>query len=443
MARQLLLPEELAERVIQECERDKDKAGAFVRRVLEPKLLDVIFERSRAYRKRLLRYLERQVELAPGDTLVLVDLGYEGTAQRELGPVLADELGVKVTGRYLLASRVPNWEKTRSGLFDPGSCDDRLLATLVPYVALLEDICTTDDPSVIDYDDDGNPIFGERVLPAEQYQRILPIQDECERFAREAEAFFPRCGAQPSREDRRLGALGALARLLFFPTAAEIDYLEGFRLDMNLATLDSFELFDREKGLGALRRLGPFFMNPGMKALRTNYPIELRSAGIELSLSLFAQQRYALTLGFEDLSLRRETVPLLILAGRDGSLAEAEARSTHDGYFSLVVPFGEGGFNVGVLFGKKYAWVQLESIELVPTAKLYRPEGAEQSLDASDVTTADGMRHVGGGLYECLSESAFLMIAPKTRPDASGTFACRIVYRPLVARAMAVAAAAE
>ncbi|HEY3497026.1 MAG TPA: HAD family hydrolase [Polyangiaceae bacterium] len=443
MTRQLLLPEDVAQRLIRSCERAEDKIAEFVRRVRDPKLLDVIFERSRAYRKRLLRYLERRVELAPGDTLVLVDLGYEGTAQRELGPVLADELGVKVTGRYLLASRVPGWQKTRSGLFDPSSCDDRLLATLVPYVALLEDICTTDDPSVIDYDDDGNPVFGERVIASEQYQRIAPIQAECERFAREAEAFFPRCGAQPSREDRRLGALAAFARLLFFPTASEIDYLEGFRLDMNLATLDSFELFDREKGLEALRRLGPFFMNPGTKALRTNSPIELRSAGIELSLSLFAQHRYALSVGVEDVSLRRESVPLLILAGRDGSLSEAEARATHDGYFSLVVPFGEGGFNVGVMFGKKYTWLQLQSIELVPTTALYRPEGAEQQIDASDVTTADGMRHAGGGLYECLSEAAFLMIAPKARPDAPGTFACRIVYRPLVARTMAVAKAAE
>ena len=443
MARQLLLPEELAQRLIRASERAGDEIAEFVRRVRDPKVLDVVFERSRAYRTRLLRYLQRQVELETGDTLVLVDLGYEGTAQRELGPVLADELGVTVTGRYLLASRVPGWEATRSGLFDPGSCDDRLLATLVPYVALLEDICTTDDASVVDYDEDGNPVFGERVIESGQYQRIVPLQDECERFAREAEAFFELTGRRPNREEQRLAALAALARLLFFPTGPEIDYLEGFRLDMNLATLDSFELFDREKGLDALRRRGPFFMSPGNKTLRTNFPIELRSAGIELSLSLFAQHRYALTLGVDDVSLRRETLPLLILAGRDGSLAEADARATHDGYFSLLIPLGEGGFNVGVLFGKKYAWLQIQSVELIPTSALYDRDGDEQCVDASDATTLEGMRAAGGGLFECLSDSAFLLVAPRTRPRAPGTFACRIVYRPLVTRAPAVAAAAE
>jgi FMN phosphatase YigB (HAD superfamily) len=443
MARQLGLPEDRAEQLIRSCEQSSEPTAEFVRRVRDPKFLEGVFERSRAYRERLLRYLKQRVALEPGETLVLVDLGYEGTAQRELGPVLADELGVTVTGRYLIAARVAGWEKTRKGLFDPESCDDRTLATLVPYVALLEDICTTDDASVVDYDEAGNAVFAERVIEAGQYRRIVPIQDECERFAREAEAFFALAGKRPSAEDLRLSALASLARLLFFPTAPEVDYLEGFRLDMNLATLDSFELFDREKGLEALRRLGPFFMNPGTKSLRTNYPIELRAAGIELSLSLFAQHRFALTLGLEDVTLRRETLGLLVLAGRSGSLAEAEARATHDGYFSLIVPLGEGGFSVGVMFGKKYAWLQLESIAFVPTKALYHPDGSESSLDASACASPDGMRSAGGGLYECTSEASFLLITPRFRPETPGTFACRIVFRPLVPRTLQVAKAAE
>jgi FMN phosphatase YigB (HAD superfamily) len=443
MARQLGLVGEQAERLVQACEQSADPIAEFVRRVRDPRLLETVFERSRAYRRRLLGYLKKRIALEPGDTLVLVDLGYEGTAQRELGPVLADELGVTVTGRYLIATRVAGWEKTRKGLFDPSCCDDRTLATLVPYVALLEDICTTDDPSVVDYDEAGNAVFGERVIEAGQYQRIVPLQDACEKFARDAEAFFAGARRRPNEEDLRLSALSALARLLFFPTASEIDYLEGFRLDMNLATLDSFELFDREKGLEALRRLGPFFMNPGTKTLRTNYPIELRSAGLELSLSLFAQHRFALTFGLEDVTLRREQLSLLVLAGRNASLAETEARATHDGYYSLVVPLGEGGFSVGVLFGKKYAWLQLESIEFVPTKALYHPDGSERSLDASACASLDGMRSAGGGLYECATDASFLLITPRLRPDTPGTFACRIVYRPLVPRALNVAKAAE
>ena len=143
------------------------------------------------------------------------------------------------------------------------------------------------------------------------------------------------------------------------------------------------------------------------------------------------------------MSLRRETLPLLVLAGRDGSFSTAEARSTHDGYFSLVVPLGQGGFSVGVMFGKLYGWIQLESIEFLPTKALYRPDGAERAIDASECASLDGMRAAGGGLYECESDASFLLITPRVRPETAGTFACRIVYRPLVPRLAAVAKAAE
>ncbi|HEX6272711.1 MAG TPA: HAD family hydrolase, partial [Polyangiaceae bacterium] len=128
MARQLGLDGALAGRLIRECERSDTPGLEFARRVRDASVTSVVLERSAAFRRRLLRYLEKRVGMKRGDTLVLVDLGYEGTVQRELGPVLEAELGVTVTGRYLLASRVPGWEKTRKGLFDPGSCDDRVLA---------------------------------------------------------------------------------------------------------------------------------------------------------------------------------------------------------------------------------------------------------------------------------------------------------------------------
>lgn len=438
ITRQLQMFPHVAERIIKAAKREAVPALEFVRRVLEPSVLEQIFERSKAYRRRLYRYLERHVKLERGDTLVLVDLGYEGTAQRQLGPVLEDELGVTVTGRYLLAARVPGWEATRRGLFDPATVEDRITATLVPHVALLEDICTSDDASVIDYDEDGTPIFDTKVIAPEQYERVKPLQAECVRFVREAEAHFERCGKRPDAEAQRLSALAALTRLLFFPGEAELSYLEGFRLDMNLRTLDSFELFDRAAGLEALRKKGTFFMQPSMKTLRTNYPLELRGAGIELALALFAQRRFSLNLGHADVNLRREELPVLIVGAGNGGVTLAEAHATHDGYFSLVLPAGPK-FQLGVLFGQRYAYVQIHSIELLPATALYAPEGDEPVLDASSAATVDGMRDAGGGLFECLSESAFVMIAPTEYPKSNSGVACRIVFRPIVPRLPAAA----
>jgi hypothetical protein len=65
---------------------------------------------------------------------------------------------------------------------------------------------------------------------------------------------------------------------------------------------------------------------------------------------------------------------------------------------------------------------------------LYHPDGGEKSVDASECATIDGMRDAGGGLFECLSESGFLLVSPTIRPETAGTFVCRIVYRPVVPR---------
>jgi hypothetical protein len=230
-------------------------------------------------------------------------------------------------------------------------------------------------------------------------------------------------------------ALAALARLLFFPSGGEIEYLEGFRLDMNLSTLDSFELFDRDKGLEGLRRRGAFFLQqPGTKSLRMNYPIELRSAGIELSLALFAHHRFALGIALDDVTLRRETVPLLIADERNASVVTVEARATHDGYFSLEIPLGEGRFNTAVLFGKRYGWLQIESVQILPLRGLYDPEFDERALDVSGSTRFDGMRLVADGLFECVSEAGFMLIPPERPEGERGALACRVVYRPIVAR---------
>jgi FMN phosphatase YigB (HAD superfamily) len=434
MSEQLLIPPDVAERLVKAAERAREPVLEFVRRVLDRSVLASIFARSAAYRARLYRYLERRVKLERGDTLVLVDLGYEGTAQRELGPVLADELGVGITGRYLLAARVPGWDETRRGLIEPSWCDDRVTAALVPHIALLEDVCTSDDASVVDYTEAGEPVFDQKLIAPEQYERVKAIQAETLRFVRDAEAFFARTGKRPEPDVERLAALAALTRLLFFPGEGELACLEGFRLDMNLRTLDAFELFNHERGLEVLRRKGAFFRQPGLKTLRTNYPLELRGAGIELSLALFAQRRFTLNLGLDDVTLRREKLSLLLVGARGSGVTTAEARATHDGYFSLVVPMSRDT-KVGVLFGQNYAYVQLHSIELLPTNALSARDGEELALDVSSSATADGMRDAGGGLFECLSESAFLLIAPENQPAANSAIACRIVFRPIVRRA--------
>src|SRR5262249_20177317 len=150
-------------KIVREAEASRDSTDCFVRLVKRPEVLAVIFEQSKAYRARLFRYLEK-AGIGRGDTLVFVDLGYDGTAQRLLEPVLRDELEVELLGLYLLLSRTPGWEKSRKGLVDPSWCDDRTIASLVPYIGLFEAICARHEGSVCDYDAEGEPIVQANVV---------------------------------------------------------------------------------------------------------------------------------------------------------------------------------------------------------------------------------------------------------------------------------------
>jgi FMN phosphatase YigB (HAD superfamily) len=434
LCRQLLLPVEEAAAISAKARQARQPLEEFLRLVRRPETLRTIVERSGDYRARFYRYLESTCGLERGDTLLFIDLGYEGTAQRQLEDVLRDERDVTVRGCYLLAARVPGGERTRRGLLDPSWCDDRALGALVAYIALLEDLCTSDDGSVVAYAEDGAPVHGPHLIAAAQYERVKPVQARCVDFARDAEAFFASVGRRPSPASLRLAALGALGRLLFFPSEPEVAYLDGFQLDMGLATDDTYALFDCEEGLDGLRRRGLFFMEQGRRGLRMNYPIELRAAGLELSLALLSQHRYALEFARADMTLRREPLKVLVARGAGTALHTADAQATHDGFFSLIVPVGARDMHLGVMFGQRYAWVQIESVHLVRHDALFGSRESEHTEDVGHAVRLEGMVERGPGVFECPTEAGFLFVSAPPAPGDQEPYVCRIVFRPLSLR---------
>lgn len=433
ICQQLLLPENIARPLIEKAIKAPNPPMAFVKLIQQKTILQVIFKESRAYRNKLRKHLENEIGLTAGDTLVFVDLGYTGTAQNKLAPVFRDEMNVEVIGRYLIALRSPHWQHSRRGLLDPSWCDDRILGTLVAYIALLEQLCTCNENSVIGYDDDGNPIHAETSLSKQQHTKLDLIQNECLRFIREAEAFYAAGHTPPSLRLLRDAALAELSRLLFIPNKIELDYLKSFQFDLNLGTKEILNVFDQEKGLDGLRKRGMFFMERNLKSMRTNYPAELRYAGLELALLLLAQSRFGFDLRVNDLSLRREPIQTIIIRGNKSMKNTLEALPTYDGYFSLLIPVGNGDFQIAVQFGLHYQWVQLESAELIATATLFGSNESETTEDAAQYLAIDQMIERGSGIYECQSENSLLVFAPQ-RKFGEVNYTLRIIFRPLLTR---------
>ena len=430
MARQLLLPAERAATIVAKARATANPGAEFVRQVLRDDVLKLVYDASTAYRHRLRRYLERVAGIQLGDTVVFVDLGYQGTAQRLLEPVFREEWGIELLGRYLLAVGTPGWRADRGGLIDPSWCDDRTIGSVVPYVAVLENLCTSSDASVVDYGDDGEPILDQQVIDCDQQRRVEAIQAEALRFVDDARHFFGAVGAPPPQALRE-AALGELVRLVFFPTRHEIEQFAAFRLDMNLGSSDALRLHDIEAGLRSIRARGPFFIERGLGDTRLLQPAEMHFAGIELSLSLLAQHRFGLEIGVQERSLRRQDVRVLTVRGGQSAQQMLAASYTHDGWFALLVPLMTG-VHTGIAFGERLRHVQVDSVGVLPLKDLYGERESSCLREIEREVLFDGMTHLGQGLYECVDETALLLIPPQG--DAGGRQVARVVFRPIVTR---------
>ncbi len=444
LAKQLQIPGPLAKEIIRKAERHEQPSEEFARQMRKPEVLKVIISRSRTHRERLFRHINSRMPMERGDTIVFVDLGYVGTVQRLLEPVFREELGIEIVGRYMIAAPTQGWSRARKGLVDGSIVDTRAIAAILRNhtIAMIEDLCTTDMVSVTQYEENGEPVVEQNEISSAQHARLEPIQQHCIQFARDAEEFFRKIGRHPSMTALRATALGALTRILYFTSEMEVACLEGFRIDLNLATKDTFALFDREQGLLGLQRRGLFSMLDKTDNMRTNYPTELRSASLTLSLSLLAANRYSLEFNQHDLTLRHEKLRVLFILGNDTTSKDFDAIATYDGYYALVVPLSDGTIHLGIAFGARYSWVQIESVEAVRTDYLH---SEKESIFAKDIRADvkfDGMVERGPGVFECTTASGFMMPTPPKLSEmpklvhekAATSMVCRIVFRPLAKR---------
>lgn len=434
MCNQLLLPEKIANQIITRCEKSASPGQEFLHLIREEKILRTIFQNSKDYCARLKKHLQNTVNLEAGDTLVFVDLGYSGTAQNKLEPIFRDEMNVEIVGRYLIALRTPDWTTSRRGLLDPTTYADTSLVMLVTYIALLEQICTSTENSLVDFDEDGHPIYSETSVNESQHEKLKAIQAECIRFTRDAETFFRDTTIQVSSSMLRDYAAASLGRFLFLPTEIEIEYLQTFQFDLNLGTKEILPIIDLNQGLTSLRRRTWLYcQKENLEKMRTNYAAEWRVASLELALTLMAQHRFGFEFSLNDLNLRKETVHLILLQGQHSSEMTLEAQSTIDGYYALLIPISQGHFQIGIRFGFNYQWVEIESAELIKLTALFTQNESEYTHDASANLLVDQMDDKGGGLFECLSDASLLIFAPNEKMNEE-EHVLRIVFRPLVRR---------
>jgi FMN phosphatase YigB (HAD superfamily) len=394
----------------------------FVEAMLKPDMVGAITYRSAKFADRLIAHLKR-AGVGQGDAVIFADLGYHGSVQDKVAPMLTARMGLEVCGRYLLLREEQPTGYDKQGLFDTRHYDFRTVDALCDAISVVEQLCTIAQGSVVDYKFDGSPVRKVAGIKSHQSATRDRVQQGAVAFARAAAEL----GLPGDQNAWRSAAVAALARLLFLPTHDEIEVLRCFDHDVNLGTQALVSLVNEEAGLAGLRSRGlPYLMH----ADRMFVPGEIRGAGLSLNLSMLAWRRFGLEMTTGDMAGAPITVPAILADATGEAMFDAEAHPTHDGYYAMALPVGAGRFSVGLRWGDAFECVQIDS------ARFFVAESFGMVDDSKSVPAQlvhDGMELLAGDLFRCSGAAALTMIPPPAlKRDVDVML--HIVFRPIVRR---------
>ncbi len=385
--------------------------------------------RARELADRLVTHVRAQLSIEPGDVLMLVDLGYNGSAQNGIDALLQEALGVHVAGRYLLCRETRASGLDKRGLIDLAHFSPGLLEALCGNVAVIEQLATCALGSVIGYEDDGTPIRKDSELKGSQSDVRDAVQAGVVRFARDFCAPpIVRVRESDANAAWREAAAAILARFLFLPQRAELAVIKSFEHDVNLGSERMVALFDPAQAREGLRRRGLFYMKGSPRMF---LPAELAQEDMSTRLSLMVQKRFGLGLTYDDYAPRRLTLSALYLGASGAAQTRIEAHPTHDGFYAARLPVPEHGEAVALQLGEALRWVEIASVTCSPLASLK----ASEASDATPMPVAvefDGVEERAPGLYECSGPQALLMVRTGAMASRGGAaLMIEVVLRPV------------
>ena len=427
LARQLMLFAEDVAKIERMTDR-KAAEAAFARLVRQPDIRRKILRRAAVFGAKLRTHLA-SAGVEHGDAVMLVDIGYNGTVQNLLTPMLERTMGLSVAGRYLFLREGQMSGLDKRGMLDAWGYETRTLHALSSSVVLLEQLCNVAQGSTIDFRADGSPIRERPDMKAEQSIVRDAVQAACLDYICTADVGVHVPAQSDDLAARVAGAAAALARLFFMPSAQEAALFATFAFDANMGTNTSRRLFDPDGAERGLRRLGLPYLDDGDCMY---VPGEIQPKGLPLALTLFTTARFAMDLRVADFDTAGVAIPVILLGDRDGGIVDRLAYPTIDGFYRIDVPVGAGRFVPGIQFGETCDWLQIEEV-------LYRPVTApdERTPPRAAAYVTDGMEMMAPGLYRA-SPSGLLMAPP---PPSAVPQMLTVVFRPIQWRARPTAIA--
>ncbi|MCC6714251.1 MAG: hypothetical protein IT496_03405, partial [Gammaproteobacteria bacterium] len=168
-------------------------------------------------------------------------------------------------------------------------------------------------------------------------------------------------------------------------------------------------------------------------AARPTLSMELQPNGITLPLTYFAQSRFRFALQAGDFHGQTETMPVMLSRNNKLAVRDVNVQRTHDGFLLALVNVDDLNTDVGLLFGRRWSLLQLESVSLVSLERLMSQQDDPRGYSLMDSLSFENIERIGGTVLRCRDNSAFLFVKVTGRsPSKAGTrYACAVVFRPL------------
>lgn len=422
LAKQLMLFENEYAKFLKGDQKEQRKAfAAWVRRNGEIKRK--IFTRRGAFLKKLVAHLNAS-GVHDGDAVMLVDIGYNGTVQNLLTPILAEAMNVEVTGRYIFLR-----EKRRSGLLKRGmidvrNFDHRTLHALSRSIVVLEQLCNVEQGSTIDFTAEGGAVREKVDAKAAHNATRGIVQEACLDYVRERGRGQLRAPRSDDLDSRCRAAAASFARLFFLPNAKEVGVFESFNFDYNMGSAASEALVDVNRGRHGLRRRGLTFYNDQLPQFMS---AELQAQGLPVSLANFTASRFKLDLRSTDFEVGGIDVPVIVASATEQGIVDFPAYPTADGYYLVRIPMGPQRPTIAIQLGRICEWVQVEEFGYLPIEEMKK--GRQESTIAAPATL-DAMETMGPGLFRA-GPTGLLIAAP---PPGDEPMVLSLVFRPVVMR---------
>jgi len=378
-----------------------------------------IVKAAQGLAERLVEHVRSTVRAAEGDTLMLVDLGYNGSVQSLIDPLLSRALNVHVAGRYLILREMQASGLDKRGYFGEAHYDFVLLNAMTANVALLEQLATTAQGSVIDYAADGQPLRGTNDIGKRQSTVREEVQQGCLAFAAAATAHVLRASPKDTVAPDaitlwREANAATLMRLMFLPLREELDVVNAFEHDVNLGTGETLALFDPAIAREGLLQQGLFYQ----KGVRRMFlPAELAEQGFATRLTHLTTARFHMPLVSADFASDAGRIPVFLSDAHDATRIELPYRATHDGFFALCIPVGASRYLAAVPFGVIAPYVEIHAIVAMPAREYLNNRHDTNTRESVIVPQFDGITPLTERLWHCPDPSGFALLQPPPGTD--------------------------